>query len=135
MNEIEMKDRPFEKFTKDYRKSEVVFEENSPGDEMYIVHSGSVRLFTRDKGGEEVTLATIGEGGFFGEMTLIDSSPRSATAVAEENTRLIALDKPKFVYMIQQQPMFVFTIMGVLCRRIREANVLLAKARGEEIPG
>jgi CRP-like cAMP-binding protein len=78
-------------------------------------------------------LAIIEEGGFFGEMTLIDGSPRSTTAVAEEDTRLIALDRPKFLYMIQQQPMFVFTIMHSLCERIREANLLLAKARGKEV--
>jgi CRP-like cAMP-binding protein len=127
-----MNDTPFEKFTRDYRKLEVIFEENSFGNEMYIVHSGRVRLYTQAETGGKVTVAHIEEGGFFGEMTLIDGSPRSATAVAEEDTRLIALDRPKFLYMIQQQPMFAFTIMHALCDRIREANMLLAKAKGEE---
>jgi len=129
-----MNDAPFEKFTRDYHKSEVIFEEKSTGNEMYIVHSGRVRLFTKGETGDKVTVAVIDEGGFFGEMTLIDRSPRSATAVAEEDTRLIALDRPKFLYMIQQQPRFAFTIMHALCERIREANLLLAKARGEEAP-
>ena len=130
-----MNDTPFEKFTREYHRTEVIFEENSFGDEMYIVHSGRVRLLTRGDTGEKVTAAVIEEGGFFGEMTLIDGSPRSTTAVAEEDTRLIALDRPKFLYMIQQQPMFAFTIMHALCDRIREANQLLAKARGEEAVG
>lgn len=112
-----------------------MFEENSGGTEMYIVHSGCIRLFTRDERGEEVTLATVEEGGFFGEMTLIDKSPRSATAVAERDSRLIVLDRPRFLYMIQQQPMFAITIMRVLCRRIRETNAALARALGEEVPG
>jgi len=129
-----MNDTPFEKFTRDYHKGEIIFEENSTGDEMYIIHSGRVRLFTRVERSDEVTLAVVEEGGFFGEMTLIDGSPRSTTAVAEEQTRLIALDRPKFLYMVQQQPMFVFTIMHALCERIREANLLLARARGEEAP-
>ena len=129
-----MNETPFEKFSRDYRTAEVIFEENSTGNEMYIVHSGRVRLFKQDEMGEKITLAIIEEGGFFGEMTLIDGSPRSTTAVAEEDTRLIALDRPKFLYMIQQQPMFVFTIMHALCDRIREANLLLAKAKGEEVP-
>jgi CRP-like cAMP-binding protein len=102
---------------------------------MYIVHSGKVRLFTRDETGEKVTVALIEEGGFFGEMTLIDGSPRSATAVAEEDTCLIALDKAKFLYMLQQQPMFAFTIMHALCERIRAANLLLAKVKGKEASG
>lgn len=130
-----MNNTPFEKFTREYHRTEVIFEENSFGDEMYIVHSGKVRLFTRDKTGEKVTAAVIEGGGFFGEMTLIDGSPRSATAVAEEDTCLIALDRPKFLYMLQQQPMFAFTIMHALCERIREANLLLAKVKGKEAPG
>ena len=129
-----MQDEPLQKFIKDYRASEAVFEENGAGTEMYIVHSGSIRLFTRGEKGEEVTLATVGEGGFFGEMTLIDYSPRSATAVAEQDSRLIVLDRPRFLYMIQQQPAFAFTIMSVLCRRIRETNAALARALGEEVP-
>ena len=129
-----MNDTPFEKFTRQYHRTEVIFEENSFGNEMYIVHSGEVRLFTQGETGKKVTAAVIEEGGFFGEMTLIDGSPRSATAVAEEDTCLIALDRPKFSYMLQQQPMFAFTIMHALCERIREANLLLAKAKGKEAP-
>jgi len=129
-----MNDTPFEKFTREYHRTDVIFEENSFGNEMYIVHSGRVRLFTWGDTGEKITAAVIEEGGFFGEMTLIDGSPRSTTAVAEEDTRLIALDRPKFSYMLQQQPMFAFTIMHTLCERIREANLLLAKIKGKEAP-
>ena len=127
-------DAPLEKFTRDYAALEVIFEENSPGAEMYIVHSGRVRLFAHGENGEEVTLATVKEGDFFGEMTLIDKSPRSATAMAEEDTRLVVLDRPRFLYMIRQQPKFAFTVMRVLCERIRETNAALARARAEETP-
>jgi len=127
-----MDETPFERFERNYRKSEVIFEQDSPGDEMYIVHSGKVRLIATDGDGQTVTVAVVEKGGFFGEMSLIDYSPRSAKAVAEEDTRLIALDRAKFLYLIQQQPAFVFTIMHALCRRIREANLLLAKAASKE---
>ncbi len=127
-----MNETPFEKFRKDYRKSEVIFEEKSIGNEMYIVHSGKVRLFTRDETGQMVTAAVVEKGSFFGEMALIDYSPRSATAVAEDDTSLIALDRAKFLYLVQQQPAFVFTIMHVLCKEIREANQLLARLSGKE---
>jgi CRP-like cAMP-binding protein len=57
-------------------------------------------------------------------MSLIDGSPRSTSAVAEEpGTNLIALDITKFIYLVQQHPYFSFTIMGKLCQRLREANV------------
>jgi len=126
-----MADTSLGKFTKHYHKSDVIFEENSLGDEMYIVHSGRVRLFTQRERDDPTTLAIVEEGGFFGEMSLVDHSPRSATAVAEENTCLIALDRPKFVYMIQQQPRFVFTVMHALCDRIRAANLMIAKIKDE----
>jgi len=124
----------FERFTKEYQRTEVIFEENSFGNEMYIVHSGRVRLLARGSMGEKVTVSLIEKGGFFGEMALIDGSPRSTTAVAEEDTCLITLDRPKFAYMLQQQPMFAFTVMHTLCERIREADLLLARVNGKEPP-
>lgn len=60
----------FTKFIKSYQKSEIIFEESSMGDEMYVIHSGKVRLSTRAPG-QEVELATLGPGEFFGEMSLV----------------------------------------------------------------
>lgn len=110
----------FTKFIKVYKKSDVIFEENSLGDEMYVIHSGKVKLSTRSPG-REVELAILGPGEFFGEMSLVDAAPRTATATSEEeDTRLIALDQAKFLYLVSQQPAFALTIMHTLCQRIRE---------------
>jgi hypothetical protein len=118
----------FKKFLKEFTKSEVIFEEGSCGSEMYVVYSGSVRLSTKAPG-EEVILATIGPGEFFGEMALVDSAPRVATAIAtEENTQLITLDHEKFIYLVSQQPAFALTIMQGLCKRIRERWTLYEEA-------
>jgi len=115
---------PFKKFIKVYQKSDVIFEENSPGNEMYVIHSGKVKLSTSAPGREAV-LATLAPGEFFGEMSLVDAAPRSATATAEEdNTQLIVLDQDKFLYLVTQQPVFALTIMHTLCQRIRERNIL-----------
>lgn len=112
--------RAYRKFIKSYRKSEVIFEEDSPGHEMYVIHSGRVTLSTR-KMGRDISLATLGPGEFFGEMALVDSSNRTATAIAaEDDTRLITLDQDKFLYLVGQQPAFALTIMHELCRRIRD---------------
>ena len=111
---------PFTKFLRTYQESDIIFEGNSLGSEMYVIHSGKVRLTTK-KMGRDVILATLGPGEFFGEMALVDSSPRTATAIAaEDNTRLITLDQDKFLYLVSQQPAFALTIMHELCRRIRE---------------
>jgi CRP/FNR family cyclic AMP-dependent transcriptional regulator len=111
---------PFRKFVKEYKKAEIIFEENSNGNEMYVVNKGKVELSTKAPG-KEVVLGTLGPGEFFGEMALCDSAPRTATAIAhEDNTRLVVLDQDKFLYLVSQQPAFALTIMHVLCKRIRE---------------
>ena len=120
----------YEKFIRVYQKDDVVFEENTAGNEMYIVCSGRVRLYSQPSGGPRTQLAVLKPGEFFGEMSLVDNSPRSATALAaQDNTRLVVLDKHKFTYLIQQQPAFAMSIMETLCRRIREANLQLSRAR------
>ncbi len=120
----------YEKFIKVYHKGELVFEENSSGSEMYIVASGRVKLYSTSEKGRRTVLAVLKPGEHFGEMALVDSSPRSATAMAtQDNTRLVALDKPKFLYLVRQQPIFAFTIMETLSKRLREANAQLAEAK------
>ena len=126
----------YEKFIKVYRKSEVIFEENSSGDEMFIVYSGKVKLYTQPKTGRRTVLSVLRPGEHFGEMALIDGSPRSATAVAvQDNTKLVILDKAKFLYLVQQQPEFAFAMMETLSQRIREANLQLAHARAKRQRG
>jgi len=119
-----------EKFVKGYRKSEVIFSENSPGRDMYIVYSGKVGLYAQGIQGHRKLLAIVETGDFFGEMALVDDSPRSATAIAEEdNTQLLVLDKSKFIYLLRHQPDFALVVMGKLCRQLREANKALTKGK------
>ena len=111
---------PLQEFVNSYRKSEVIFEEGSTGNEMYLVLSGQVLLSVRESGKEEVALAELNPGDFFGEMALVDDSPRSATAVAaKDNTELITLDRSKFLFMVRQQPEFALSLMHTLCQRLR----------------
>ena len=87
---------------------------------MFVVCSGCVVLSKR-LGEEQVTIAKLGPGEFFGEMALVDDGPRTATAVADaEQTRVVALDKSKFLYLVSQQPPFALTIMRGLCERMRQ---------------
>jgi len=114
---------------REYRKSEVIFEEGSTGVEMYIVYSGKVRLSTKEPG-REITLATIGSGEFFGEMAVIDSAFRTATAIADEdNTKLVIINQKKFREIVREFPEFTMTIMQHLCRRLRNRWTLYEQMR------
>ena len=115
------------KVTRTFQELEVIFEEGNNGDEMYIVHSGVVQLVKKSTAGE-IVIATIQPGEFFGEMALVDNAPRSVSAVAgADQTRLLALDRDKFLFLVSHQPAFALTVMHVLCQRIREMNERLLK--------
>jgi CRP-like cAMP-binding protein len=123
----------FKKFMKVYGQSEVIFEEGQPGSEMYIVHSGKVRIYRAGEEGE-VEIGIIGPGEFFGEMALVDHAPRSATACAvEDDTALVALDKNKFLFLVSHQPVFALVIMHQLCQKIRSLSEA-AFATEESLP-
>lgn len=87
---------------------------------MYVICEGRVRL-TTEEAGRDAVLGVLGPGEFFGEMALVDNTPRSATATAvEENTKVVVLDQAKFLYLVSQQPPFALYIMNGLCRRLKE---------------
>ena len=123
-----MQENPYlRKVTRTFQDLEVIFEEGSYGDEMYIVHSGTIKLVKQSTAGEMV-IATIQPGEFFGEMALVDNAPRSVNAVAgTDQTRLLALDRDKFLFLVSHQPAFALTIMHVLCQRIRAMNERLSE--------
>ena len=119
--------KPPGKFIKVYNKSEIIFKENSFGDDMYIICSGKVKL-TATNEGRELLLDTLGPREFFGEMALVDATPRSATAIAEEdNTQLVVLNQTRFLYLVSQQPPFALYIMQGLCQRLKERWALHPK--------
>ena len=110
------------KFRQTCQKSDVIFKEGSTGNEMYLIHSGKVLLSIRDET-QHIPLVVLNPGDFFGEMALVDDSPRSATASAvEDNTELIVIDRARFLFMVRQQPEFALSLMHTLCQRLRDMD-------------
>ena len=103
--------------TRSYKAGEVVVAEGDTAKEMFVVRSGKVAIRVHDKTVEEVT-----PGGMFGEMALIDHSPRSATIVAEEDTVLVPINERLFIVLVQDTPFFALDVMRVLVERIRLMN-------------
>ncbi len=115
------------KFRQRYRKSEVIFEEGSTGSEMFLIHSGRVLLSVRYNETRQIPMVVLNPGDFFGEMALVDDSPRSATASAiEDDTELIIIDRTRFLFMVRQQPEFALSLMHTLCQRLRDMDKRLS---------
>src|SRR3972149_6921932 len=107
-----------------YQKSDVIFEENSLGNEMYVIRSGKVKLVLGGQG-QGVEVGTLEPGEYFGEMALIDSSPRSATAISvEDNTELEVLNRGGLLQMLRDHPEFGLDIMRELSSWVRRGNIL-----------
>ena len=83
---------------------------------FYVVRSGTVRLHLGDR-----ELETVGEGGIFGEMALVDGAPRSASATAETDCELVAVDERRFQYLVQETPFFAQAVMRVMADRLRRS--------------
>ncbi len=108
--------------SKVFIKGEIIFREGDLGDMMYILQDGLVDLKKKVEKGE-VVLKTISKPSeFFGEMALIDGRPRSASAVAAAETRVIAIDGKSFERMILTNGKFALKIIKILSERIRNSN-------------
>jgi len=108
-----------------YNKGDVIFAENSQGREMYILRSGQVKLTVGGKEGEAEVGVLEEPGDFFGEMALVDASPRSATAMAQaDHTQIEVLDQTALMGILKESPEFALDLMRELSRRVRMGNIL-----------
>ena len=107
-----------------YKAGERIFSEGQLGKEMYVVESGRIRIFLTSQN-RELTLAVLMRGDFFGEMALLEDLPRSASASAIEETRLIAIEKEDFKYLIREHPEIAMKVLGRFSGRLRDADSLI----------
>ena len=106
---------------KTFPAGETIFKEGQPGDMMYIVIEGEVDVLVHGK----VVYSIGGPGGVLGEMALIDTQPRSATAVARTACKLVPIDQKRFTFLIQQTPYFAVEVMRTMAERLRRMNATL----------
>ena len=96
---------------------EVIFAQGDPGDRMYLVRTGEVEILHND-----AVVDTIGAGEIFGEMALIDGSPRSAGARARGDCELQPIDEKAFLSLVHETPYFALDVMRTLALRLRAMN-------------
>ncbi len=121
-------------FTRNYPKNTMIFSEVMPGAELYIIQKGSVKI-TKIVNDNEVLLAVLKPGDIFGEMSLIENKPRSASAIAYEDTQLLAVNQENFGRMVSSQPQIISRLTQLLAERIwfiykQLANTLLTDSVG-----
>ncbi len=104
------------------KKGEVLFFEGELGDSLYIVRTGTVKVYRVAEDGREKTLALLGSGEFFGEMALLDEGPRSAIAETLEPSGFYLLHRNDFLSTLTENPSIALQIIRVLSLRIRQTN-------------
>jgi CRP/FNR family cyclic AMP-dependent transcriptional regulator len=107
----------------------VVFIKGDPGDNAYIVASGLIEI--RESGR---VIERMGPGELFGEMAVVDSAPRSASAVAVGNTELLVIDRAEFDRRIREEPDFAINVMRLMARRLRATMAAAPPVMPEAFP-
>lgn len=105
-----------------YPKDGVVFFENDAGDALFMIISGRVKVTILSDDGREIILAMLSEDDFFGEMSLLDNEPRSATAIALQETEMVVLHQRDFLTIVEKRPRVLINLLSVLSSRLRKAN-------------
>ena len=99
---------------------ELIFEEGTPGDVMYVVLEGQVEVMVRGK-----SIAKVSRGEIVGEMALVDAKARSASALAITDCKLAVVGEQQFLLLVQQTPAFALHVMRVLATRLRRMDASL----------
>ena len=118
-----------------FRRHEVIFHAGDPGDALFIVASGSVKIVLPSPEGNEAIIATLRPGDFFGELAVLDGEPRSATAVALEATELEALARAPFLELVHTQPELRLALLTGLAGELRRLTRHVEELHFLALPG
>jgi CRP-like cAMP-binding protein len=109
-----------------FSAGQTIFREGDLGKVMYAIIEGKVDVLV----GDEI-IDTVGAGGILGEMALIDTSPRSATAVPRTDCKVVPISRRHFTFLIQHTPNFALDVMQVMASRLRHMNAQFESKRGQ----
>ena len=105
-----------------FRAGESIFQHGEPGDYLYGVVSGSVRISVQSADGRELALNTLGPGDIGGEIALLDGGPRTATGRAIEDTTVFVVPRDQFTQLLLKQPEIALYLIRILCERVRHTS-------------
>ncbi|MCL4872147.1 MAG: Crp/Fnr family transcriptional regulator [Anaerolineae bacterium] len=102
-----------------YHQGETIFHEGDPGQALYVVAHGRIRIYIQNEEGQETSVILYGPATLFGELSVIDERPRSASAIAMEDSILYNLDQAQFRHHLKQSPQLALNFMQTLADRVR----------------
>jgi len=105
---------------RDFKAGDAIFRQGDRAQELFIIQSGEVEIRLGNRVIERLPQYSI-----FGEMALIDNAPRSATAIAASDAKLVPVSERQFLFLISNTPYFALNVMRVMARRLRAANTAL----------
>jgi CRP/FNR family transcriptional regulator, cyclic AMP receptor protein len=108
-----------------YRSGEVIFHRDDPGQVLYMIKEGKVKICIISPDGQEISLAVLGKGEYFGEFSLLDSLPRSADAIALEKVECYTLQRSDFHNAIMKNPKIAIKVMESLTKRLRNTDEMV----------
>jgi len=117
---------------KSFGDGDVIFAQGDEGDAMYLIQEGAVDIVAGTKN-QRVTLASLFNGQYFGELSLLDGAPRSATALATRPTHALALERDDFVDFVKGRPEAALSIMHEIGERMRATNELMTRTVSRNI--
>jgi uncharacterized membrane protein len=106
-------------------EGQILFHAGEPGDTLFVVQSGRVELSIKDNAGQKIVLATPEAGDIFGELSLLDSGPRTATAEVLEDAELLVLDRGDLILLFQRRPEAALDMLAAMSGMTRKADELL----------
>jgi CRP/FNR family transcriptional regulator, cyclic AMP receptor protein len=104
---------------------DTLFRVGEPGESLYVVRSGEIELFIKDTAGQRIPLAIVSKGEVFGELALLDRSPRTATAIALEDAELFELDRDDLLLLFRTSPAAALKLLAAMGHMTRRADELL----------
>jgi len=129
--------REFEKLIhrRQFKGGETIFWEGEPGVGMYVIQHGAVNILKHAPSEEREVLAVLHDGEFFGELALLDESPRSASAIAKEPARILGLFRPDLFGLLERKPRlgckFLFQLALIIGERLKHSNFEMQNLRSQ----
>jgi CRP/FNR family cyclic AMP-dependent transcriptional regulator len=114
---------------KPFEKDEVICNAGDPGDKMFIIINGKVKVVVSGEDGEEKVIASLGGGDYFGEMALLTGEPRSATVITTDPSEMFILNKSDFDLIVERFPSITLSMGKIMSQRLRDTLQKAAKSK------